>query len=180
MTVSAVITAIKHSRRVIGEWDEAATYLEEIRWREDQTRYAIIDPILRALGWRTEEPRQCHPEYFTETGGRVDYALFRNLDLATIIHKGMPAPDIIIEAKALAVRLTAAQLDKLQKYAQEGFYPMTQGLAVLTNGTIWQIYEVQADGTLPQDSKDCVDIEQEGIRRAAEKLQQQLGRGQAV
>lgn len=179
MSLNAVTTAIKHSRRVIGEWEEAARYLDGISWREDQTRYAIIDPILRALGWKTEEPRQCHPEYFTETGGRVDYALFRNLDLATIIEKGMPAPDIIIEAKVLGRNLTT-HLNELEKYAQEGFYPMTEGLAVLTNGTIWHIYEVQDDGTLPPQPKECVDIEQEGIRRAAEKLHQLLGRGQAV
>ena len=77
----------------------------------------------------------------------------------------------------MAVRLTPAQLDKLQKYAQDGFYPITEGLAVLTNGTVWQIYEVQAYGTLPPQPKECVDIEQEGIRPAAEKLHQLLGCG---
>ena len=176
MTVSAVTTAIKHARGVIGEWDEGAHHLSDVSWREDQTRYAIIDPILRALGWKTEDPKQCHPEYpRTSNGGRVDYALFRDLALETVMEKGMPPPDIIIEAKALPVRLTSAQLDKLQRYA-EGNPRMATGLAVLTNGTIWQIYEVQADGTLPRHPMECVDIEQKGIRGTAEKLQQLLGR----
>ena len=87
----------------------------------------------------------------------------------------MPPPDIIIEAKALPVRLTAAQLDKLQRYA-EGNPRMTEGLAVLTNGIIWQIYEIQSDGALARHPKECVDIEQKGVRRAAERLQQVLGR----
>ena len=56
---------------------------------------------------------------------------------------------------------------------------MTEGLAVLTNGARWQIYEVEADGSLPQHPKECVDIEQEGVHRCAEKLHQLLGRDQA-
>ena len=177
MTVSTVTRAIRHAQQVIREWEEAGSSLGDVQWREDQTRYAIIDPMLRSLGWKTEDPKQCHPEYpRTSNGGRVDYALFRDLDLETIIEKGMPPPDIIIEAKALPVRLTVAQLDKLQRYAQ-GHPPMTNGLAVLTNGTVWHIYEVQADGTLPRQPKECVDIEQRGINRAAEKLRQLLGRG---
>lgn len=176
MTVSAVSTAIKHARRVISEWEEAKRCLEGISWREDQTRYAIIDPILRGLGWKTEEPRQCHPEYFTETGGRVDYALFRDLSLATIKEKGMPAPDIIIEAKALGRSLTGTHVNELQNYAQRGFCPMTEGLAVLTNGIIWQIYEVQADGTLPRLPRKCLNIEEKGVRPCAEKLHRLLGR----
>ena len=60
-------------------------------------------PTLRVPGWKTDEPKLCHPEYYTENVGRIDQALFR--DLKTIVDKGMPTPDIIIEAKALTVRL---------------------------------------------------------------------------
>ena len=31
-------------------------------WREDLTRYGIIDPTIRALGWDTADPKECHPE----------------------------------------------------------------------------------------------------------------------
>ena len=176
MTVSTVTRAIRHAQHVIMEWEEAAHSLGYVQWREDQTRYAIIDPILRSLGWKIEDPKQCHPEYpRTLNGGSVDYALFRDLNLDTIVVKGMPPPDIIIEAKALPVSLAAAQLEKLQRYA-EGNPRMTDGLAVLTNGIIWQIYEVQPDGTLTRDPKKCVDIEQESLRRAAEGLHMVLGR----
>ena len=73
MTVSAVDTAIRKIREVIREWDD----VELNYWREDHTRYGVIDPIIRALGWDTGDPKECHPEYprpYRE--GRVDYALF--------------------------------------------------------------------------------------------------------
>ena len=57
MTVNTVTTAIRHAHQVIGEWEEAGRYLDGVQWREDHTRYALIDPILRALGWKTYEPR---------------------------------------------------------------------------------------------------------------------------
>ena len=56
MTVNAVTRAIKHAQQVIREWEEADCSLGDAQWREDQTRYAIIDPILRGLGWKTEDP----------------------------------------------------------------------------------------------------------------------------
>ena len=73
-------------------------------WREDLTRYGIIDPTIRALGWDTADPKECHPEYpRSENGDRVDYAFFTRLDLAKLEEEDMPAPDIIVEAKALVL-----------------------------------------------------------------------------
>lgn len=63
--------------------------------RETRTKYALIDPILRSLGWSTEDPNQVKLEYGVdpspEDGRRVDYALFQNRDA--------PKPYILIEAK---------------------------------------------------------------------------------
>ena len=71
-------------------------------WREDLTRYGIIDPTIRALCWDTADPKECHPEYpRSENGDRVDYAFFTRLDLAKLEEEDMPAHDIIVEAKAL-------------------------------------------------------------------------------
>lgn len=93
------------------------------------------------------------------------------MNLQAIIETGMPAPDIIIEAKSLGTRLTDAQLSKLQRYAGESHPPVTEGIAGLTNGTIWKIYEVQTDGTLRHHPEGDIDIEQPGTRRWAEILQ---------
>lgn len=64
--------------------------------RETRTKYALIDPILRSLGWDTEDPNQVRLEYEVDRGnnsiGKVDYALFNNPS---------PKPYILIEAKGL-------------------------------------------------------------------------------
>ena len=65
--------------------------------RETRTKYALIDPILRSLGWDTDDPTQVKLEYEVdsrrEDARRVDYALFHNGDTSK--------PYILIEAKGL-------------------------------------------------------------------------------
>ena len=63
MSVDEVETAIDHAMRAIEEWKKASQHLDDISWREVHTRYAVVDPILRALGWKTEDPKECHTEY---------------------------------------------------------------------------------------------------------------------
>ncbi len=50
---------------------------DALRQSEALTRYALIDPLLRELGWDTEDPDVVVPEY-SSGGGRVDYALCKN------------------------------------------------------------------------------------------------------
>ena len=57
MSVATVEEAIREINRRISEWKEVGF----VGWREDQTRYGIIDPIIRALGWDTADPKECHP-----------------------------------------------------------------------------------------------------------------------
>ncbi|GIV04458.1 MAG: hypothetical protein KatS3mg016_0033 [Fimbriimonadales bacterium] len=64
---------------------------------EMRTRYALIDPVLRALGWDTENPEIVVPEYTTPTG-RMDYALFLDNQVY-----------IALEAKALRGDLASAR-----------------------------------------------------------------------
>ena len=59
MSIKEVEDAILTIRAVVQEWDEACLKF----WREDHTRYGIIDPIIRALGWKVSDPKECHPEY---------------------------------------------------------------------------------------------------------------------
>ena len=59
------------------------------------TRYTLIDPLLRELGWDTEDPELVIPEY-SSGGGRADYALLGN--------DGKPA--MIVEAKKLGEPLS--------------------------------------------------------------------------
>ena len=60
-------------------------------YHETSTRYTIIDPILRSLGWDLSDPNQCAVEFPVPAGvgiERPDYILFDR--------RGAPA--VVIEA----------------------------------------------------------------------------------
>jgi hypothetical protein len=99
-------------------------YENQLRQNEMLTRYALVDPILRALGWDTEDPEQVVPEFSMRTG-RADYAL---------LVKGKPC--IIVEAEPLKAALTRA--------AEQGVrYAVSEGIPyfVCTDGNRWVIYD---------------------------------------
>ena len=54
MSIRSVESAIRYVRAVVKEWDEAGFGYDN--WREEHTRYAIIDPLISALGWNTADP----------------------------------------------------------------------------------------------------------------------------
>ena len=92
---------------------------------ETQTRYALIDPLLRALGWDTDDPSKLVPEY-SASGGRADYALLG----------GDGKPTVMVEAK----RLNRPLQDGL---SQSIAYCVEQGTPYfcVTDGRRWAIYE---------------------------------------
>jgi len=99
-------------------------YENQLRQNEMLTRYALVDPILRALGWDTEDPEQVVPEFSTRTG-RADYAL---------LVEGKS--HIIVEAEPLGAALTRA--------AEQGVrYAVSEGIPyfVCTDGNRWVIYD---------------------------------------
>ena len=104
---------------------------ETLRASESLTRYSLIDPLLRELGWDTGDPDQVRPEYPLRTeynpGTKsADYALLSN---------GRPA--MMVEAKKLGTPLQDAVLTQGINYCQvEG----TKYFAV-TDGCRWEIYE---------------------------------------
>ena len=44
---------------------------------ETTTRYVLIDPVLRCLGWHLDDPAEC--EYEEGVGGRYDYRLGKRI-----------------------------------------------------------------------------------------------------
>lgn len=131
---------IQRIRNIIAEWDQ--TNYPWNSWREDQTRYAVIDPILRDLGWNTADPKECLIEYPMWDGhgnmGVVDYALFQECSAQDIANQKI-TPRVLIEAKSLRASLDP-YLDQLMWYVRTS--RMTEGLAVLTNGAEWRLYDV--------------------------------------
>jgi hypothetical protein len=101
---------------------------------EASTRSAIIDPILRALGWDTANPRMIEFEK-TFTQSRVDYAL---LDSENKIQ-------IIIEAKPLGGNLSDKHI-----LLSLIMYAIASGVKsiFLTDGVIWEHYTDYSPGNV--------------------------------
>jgi hypothetical protein len=96
-----------------------------LRQNEMLTRYALIDPVLRALGWDTEDPEIVVPEYTTPTG-RMDYVLLWNNQMY-----------IALEAKALWSGLASARSTGFQYcwHNQIRFY-------LISDGDTWELYDM--------------------------------------
>ena len=111
---------------------------------EALTRYALIDPLLRELGWDTSDPTMVIPEY-KSGAGRADYALLRD---------GHPA--IMVEAKSLGTLL-----DDSVRIQVLGYCMMvgTNHFSV-TNGARWEIYDTRREG--PIDEKRVVALDLTG------------------
>ena len=110
-----------------------------LRQSEMQTRYALIDPLLRELGWDTENPALVRPEF--KVAGKADYALLRDGE-----------PIMMVEAKKLEEPLQDKALDQAIKYS------VRKGARYcsVTDGRRWEIYEPHRGGAIPITEKRIV------------------------
>src|SRR5664280_959291 len=105
---------------------------------EQDTKAALIVPVLRALGWDTEDLEDVKLEYKRLTSDNpVDYALFL-----------LREPRLFIEAKALGVHI-----DDHKWTSQILAYATVAGVewVALTDGNEWRIYNSHA--TVPVEQK---------------------------
>lgn len=106
---------------------------------ETSTRYILIDPILRTLGWDISNPAECVVEY--EVARRGNYPATR-VDYVLKDSTGEPA--IVIEAKRIDVESDdELALDQMERYLQ-GIPTAT--MAVVTNGQYWNIAKREGNG----------------------------------
>lgn len=108
--------------------------IEQYRGRrldEQNTKATLIAPVLRALGWNTEDVDEVHLEYRTRsTHNPVDYALLLTRQ-----------PRLFIEAKALGEDLKDSKWAlQIVSYAAAAGVPWV----VLTDGDSWHIYNTLA------------------------------------
>ena len=107
-------------------------YENQLKQNEMLTRYVLVDPILRALGWDTENPDQVIPEFQTEVG-RPDYILQWN-DIR-----------IGVEAKKLGAG------DKIFDDAYRKALPLWQSREiryyVITDGDRWILWDISKPKT---------------------------------
>lgn len=107
-----------------------AKHRDRLAANETATRYALVDPVLQALGWAVSDPSVVVPEY--RYGSiRVDYALF-----------GSERAVALVEAKPLDAALDLKDLEQL------GGYCFTSGVryGVLTDGNKWRTIDAHKLG----------------------------------
>ena len=120
--VESAVQGVMRTAREHGPW---------LAGNQLAVRYALVDPVLHALGWNTWSPSQCLPNFDLGHRGRADYALFDpHGRIAVLALVGtMPA-----RRRAGRVRLMAQVRG------------MSSGIAVLTYGTVWEIYDLRLRG----------------------------------
>ncbi|MEM2922264.1 MAG: hypothetical protein QXH35_05390 [Nitrososphaerota archaeon] len=117
---------------VIGRLRERiAKYADDFRRSEAQTRYSLIDPFLRLMGWDTEDPSVMRVEFPTGVG-RPDYALMRD---------GKPIG--FVGAKALG------RQEDLNQYIS---YCVQEGIRylIVTDGSKWEVHDAFLEKPLPE------------------------------
>ncbi len=134
MPLENLLTLIEKLRERIDRHGDA------LRQSEALTRYALIDPLLRELGWDTEDPDMVVPEY-SSGSGRVDYALCKNSKSV-----------IMLEAKKLDTPLNDAIGQGIQYCLVEG-----TEYFVVTDGRRWETYETHKP--VPIDDKRIVQFD---------------------
>ena len=112
---------------------EERKWFEPISRNEMRTRYALIDPLLRACGWELDDPATVEIE-FSEGPGRIDYVLWDD-DGNQYLH---------IEAK----KMNSRKMDnppyntRLYEYTKG----IRLGIAALTDGNVWIVYDLSKPG----------------------------------
>lgn len=110
---------------------------------EALTRAALIDPLLRELGWDTEDPAMVMPEYRLGRG-YADYALLSN-----------GRPMIMVEAKKLGTPLQDAASQGIGYCIEDGI-----GHFAVTDGRQWEIYETHKMAPISEKLTVQFNIEQ--------------------
>ncbi|MBI2862052.1 MAG: hypothetical protein HYX89_04460 [Chloroflexi bacterium] len=105
---------------------------------EAQTRYSLIDPLLRALGWDTEDPDQVRVEDSAGQGS-ADYGLY------AAGHSNKPS--MYLEAKRLGRPITDGVSQSIHYCVEKGV-----PIFVVTDGAKWAIYRIQG-GVAANESK---------------------------
>ncbi len=113
--------------------ERAKAFGSDLQLSEALTRYALVDPTLRALGWATDDPARVRVEYPAGTG-KVDYCL---LDA-----DGKPL--VLIEAKPLNSPKPSVATSAVVTYAFQLLRTIGPNrlLVGITDGLRWYLYEI--------------------------------------
>ena len=137
MVLDSLLELVETLRKRIDEHGAA------LRQSEALTRAALIDPLLRELGWDTEDPAMVMPEYRLGRG-YADYALLSD-----------GKPMIMVEAKKLGTPLQDAASQGIGYCIEDGI-----GYFAVTDGRQWQIYETHKMAPISEKLTVQFNIEQ--------------------
>ena len=139
--------------------DEIRKGLEEQRFHENEmsVRQGIVEPLLRELGWPTNDTRVVSPEYSIESG-RVDYALCHPID-----------PVVLIEVKSIG-KIDEGAEQQLFSYAFHQGVPVL----VLTDGQQWQFFYPMGRGDYDKRKVSVLDLSDADSQKNASQLQRYL------
>ena len=153
-TSPLAVKAVKLVRKNMGE------YSKECENHESNTIQYLVEPVLRGLGWDVSDPNQVRKEFkpADKRAIAVDIAL---------IKKGVPK--VFVEAKRLDRHYDSGYSAQLDKYASY----LDEGIAVLTNGRFWKVYEVINGDT---EHLFTIDIDEEDAEAVAGRLNNAIGR----
>ena len=114
-------------------------YPNDLNRHEHATRYALVDPMLRALGWDVSDPAWIVPEYriasFGNTKQYADYALFAKRRKTS----SLVVPSLILEAKKY--NTTQQEMGKARRDAREGAAETKAQYFAFTDGNHWALYK---------------------------------------
>ena len=115
---------------------------------ETATRYALIDPLLTALGWDLSDPGQVRTEYIPdgEHRRRSDYTMFTGGD--------QKKSQLVIEAKHLGTPISGKIINQTIAYCIDEGIPYF----VVTNGDDWEAYPTFREGHTRITEKRIVDF----------------------
>ena len=102
---------------------------------ETATRYALIDPLLTALGWDLSDPGQVRTEHNPE-GDRK-----KRRDYTMLTGEDKKKSQLVIEAKKLGKAMDDKVIDQTISYCTREGIPYF----VVTNGSEWEVYKTSGD-----------------------------------
>ncbi len=161
MGLKEVERAIRRAVAVMGN-----EHFQEVL-HEAGTRYAIIDPILRALDWNLADPGQCRVEEWRSLEKQQKVADY-------VLRKG-DVNVVLIEAKGFnKTRLNGwREEDQLGGFHKDGNRVM---LGVLTNGQSWYFYNMKEENPFGEPRAPDVFLSNERVHESSRDLSRRLGK----
>ena len=176
MSINDVVRAIRRVQPQVLRFDpnpgsDNYNYHAYANNHETSTKYMIVDPLLRSLGWDLSNPRQCIVECPTRDDQsnppRVDYAL----------RDANGSPVILIEAKRIDVLLDLnqgnANDDQLLDYLDD---VSRAEVGAVTNGQYWNIWVLNKSGSWQREGRKPLGLHCHEIGETAERLYTHLAR----